>query len=252
MHSTIGSIALASLLIAGPVQAQVFDLRDFHESLDGTLAQVPGNLWNYRYGDADGGLLPLLSPGVYGYACGTCTQIGQLVNTGDSAWNGTFGYGSAVTPTFDGVFLHPGPSAASSVAIVFTAQTDVWLTGVTIDAEMVLNGLAGDGVDITVSHTRDGITTALGGHGASGAAFSQVAYAFGASALHFAAGDRVTIDVGPAGGYTYDHLNIDVRTTAVAAPVPEPGSAALLLAGAGLLGAIVRRRGGRSRRVAIR
>lgn len=162
MHSTIRSIALASLLIAGPVQAQVFDLRDFHESLDGTLAQVPGNLWTDRYGDADGGLLPLLSPGVYGYACGTCTQIGQLVNTGDSAWNGTFGYGSAVTPastacscTRDRV---PHRASRSSSRRRPTSGS----TGVTIDAEMVLNGLAGDGVDITVSHTRDGITTALG------------------------------------------------------------------------------------------
>jgi hypothetical protein len=242
MKSTFRSLALATMLVAGSAQAQVFDLRDFHESLDGTLPQVAGNLWTYHYGDTSGSLLPLLGTGFFGYACGTCTQIGQLVNTGDSAWNGSFGYGAAVTPTFDGLFLHTGPDAASSVAIVFTAQTDVWLTGVTIDAEMVINGLAGNGVDIEVSHTRDGITTALGGHGVSGADFSQAVYAFGPSALFFAAGDTVTVDVGSNGSYLYDHLNIDVRTTAVAAPVPEPGSAALLLAGAGVLGTIVRRR----------
>ncbi len=244
MNRIIRSVALATLLVAGTAQAQVFDLRDFQESLDGTLPQVAGNLWTYRYGDAEGGLLPLLGTGFFGYPCGTCTQIGQLVDTGDSAWNGSFGYGAAVTPTFDGLFLHPGPNAASSVAIVFTAQSDVWLTGVTIDAEMVLNGLAGDGVDIEVSHTRDGITTILGGHGVSGPDFSQVAYAFGPSAIFFAAGDRVTVDVGPNGSYLYDHLNINVRTTAVAAPVPEPASYALLLAGAGVLGALLRRRRG--------
>lgn len=242
MNSTIRSFALAALLVAGPVQAQVFDLRDFHESLDGTQQQVPGNLWTYRYGDASGGLLPLLGTGFFGYACGTCTQIGQLVNTGDPAWNSSFGYGAAVTPTFDGLFLHPGPGATSSVAIVFTAPSDVWLSGVTIDAEMVINGLAGNGVDIEVSHTRDGVTTVLGSHEVSGPNFSQVAYAFGPTAIFFAAGDTVTIDVGPNGNYNFDHLNIDVRTTAVAAPVPEPASSALLLAGASVLGALLRRR----------
>lgn len=242
MKLTARSIALATLLVGGAAQAQVFDLREFHESLDGTLPQVPGNLWTYEYGAPGGGLLPLLGTGFFGYPCGTCTQIGQLVNTGDSAWNGSFGYGAAVTPTFDGLFLHPGPSAASSVAIVFTAQTDVWLTGVTIDAEMVLNGLAGNGVDIEVSHTRNGVTTVLGAHTVSGPDFSQVAYAFGPSAIHFAAGDIVAIDVGPNGSYLYDHLNINVRTTAVAAPIPEPASYVLLLAGAGVLGALRRRR----------
>lgn len=242
MKQIIHSVALVTLLAAGTAQAQVFDLRDFHESLDGTLPQVSGNLWTYRYGDAQGGLLPLLGTGFFGYACGTCTQIGQLVDAGDTAWNGSFGYGAAVTPTFDGLFLHPGPGATSSVAIVFTAQADTWLTGVTIDAEMVLNGLAGNGVDIEVSHTRDGITTVLGGHEVSGSSFSQVAYSFGLSAIFFAAGDLVTVDVGPNGSYLYDHLNIDVRTTAVAAPVPEPASSALLLAGAGVLVALLRRR----------
>jgi hypothetical protein len=54
--------------------------------------------------------------------------------------------------------------------------------------------------------------------------------------LLFVAGDSIEVDVGPNGVYSYDQLNIDVQTTVV----PEPGSWALMLAGAG--GLLWRRR----------
>lgn len=231
--------ALLALSIAAPAQATVHDLRGFVDSdWDYVTPQVGGALWTAHYGDQDGVLLPPLSAAAYGYACGTCTQIGQRVNTGDVAFNGAAGL-----PTFNGVFLHPGPDAASSVAIVFTAQADTWLEGVTVQAEMVVNGLSGNGVDIAVSHTRAGVTTPLGGYVVIGADYSEQGFSFGVAPLLFAAGDRIQIDVGPNGSYTYDHLNINVTTTAVAAPVPEPETYALMLAGLGLVGFAARRRG---------
>lgn len=235
--------ALAALSLAAPVHATVYSLRDFAEAnWDYVAPQTSGALWTTHYGDQDGSLLPPLAAATYGYACGTCTQIGQLIDIGDTAFNSSPGYVSAGLPTFNGVFLHPGPNAGSSVAIVFTAQADTWLDGVTVQAEMVLNGLYGNGVDIAVSHTRGGFTTVLGDYGVSGASYSERSFSFGLAPLLFAAGDRIQVDVGPNGGYNYDHLNINVMTSAVAAPVPEPESYALMLAGLGLVGFATRRR----------
>lgn len=240
MNLRIFAAALA-ISTTTPAGAAVYDLRDYvQNNWDYVTPQSAGALWTAHYGSQDGSLLPPLSGAAYGYPCGTCTQIGQLIDIGDPAFNSSPGYVSAGLPTFNGVFLHPGPTPESSVAIVFTAQTDTWLDGVTVQAEMVLNGLYGNGVDIAVSHTRNGITTLLGNYGVSGSDYSEQGYAFGP--MFFAAGDRIQVDVGPNGGYAYDHLNINVRTTAVAAPVPEPETYALMLAGLGLVGLAARRR----------
>lgn len=235
---------ILALCAAAPAHALEYDLRDFVQSnWDYVTPQTDGALWTAHYGNQDGGLLPPLSAAAYGYACGTCTQIGQLINAGDAAFDASPGFASAGLPSFDGVFLHPGPGPASSVAIVFTAQSDTWLDGVTVQAEMVVNGLYGDGVDIAVSHTRNGLTTVLGSYGVSGPDRSEQMFSFGPTPLLFSAGDRIEIDVGANGGYTYDHLNINAMTRAVSAPVPEPLSATLMLAGLGLVGLLARHRG---------
>lgn len=245
MRLTTPIAALAALLAAVPVRAEVFDLRDYFETLDYSQAQVASALWTAHYGSAEGSLLPAAGS-KYGYNSPIYTQLGALVDAGDTAWNGSFGYGAAVTPTFDGLFLHPGSSAASSVAIVFTAQDTVWLEGVTVNTEMVVNGLAGNGVDIVVSQVRAGVTTSLDSYVVSGPNRSDRSISFGATPLMFAAGDRIIIDVGPNGSNLYDHVNIDVRTTAVAVPVPEPETYALMLAGLGLIGFVARRKKART------
>lgn len=66
-------------------------------------------------------------------------------------------------------------------------------------------------------------------------------FSFGATALLFAAGDMIEVDVGSNGSYFYDHLNVNVVTTAAATQIPEPGTYALVLAGVAAL--MWRRRG---------
>lgn len=241
MKTLIAAATCALLLGTSAARAEVFDLRGYFDTLDFSLPQAEGSLWTAHYGDAAGSLLPPAGS-TYGYGSPIYTQLGYPVNTGDSYWNGSFGYGVQVTPTFDGLFLHTGTSAASSVAIVFTAQETVWLDGVTVLTEMVSNGLAGNGVDIVVSHVRDGVATDLDSYLVSGADASIRAISFGAVPLMFAAGDRIIVDVGPNGSNLYDHVNIDVMTSAVAAPVPEPEAYALILAGLAMVGFAARRR----------
>lgn len=239
MKNVMLGAALACAL-TGTAAAATYDFRDFVESnWDYVTPQQNDALWTARYGDQNGSLLPPFGGATYGYACGTCTQVGALINTGDSAYNSSAGFASPGLPTFDGLFLHPGPTAESSVAIVFRAQDATWLDGVTVQAEMVVNGLYGNGVDIAVRHTRAGVSTSLGSYVVSGADYSEQSFSFGATPLKFEAGDRIEVDVGANGGYQYDHLSINVYTTAVAA-VPEPGTYALMLAGLGLV--LIRRR----------
>ena len=243
MKTKLLVISLAAFLTPH-AYAQTYEMRDFFDSLGGTYpGQTSGALWTFHLGSQEGGLLPVLASDAYGHGPSLYTQIGQKVNTGDAYWNGTFGYGAQVTPTFNGVFLHPGYDAATSTAIVFNAPDNTWLNGVTVQSEMIVNGLAGDGVDIAVRHTRNGISTVLGTYSVSGSNYTEQSFSFGSTPLLFALGDRIEIDVGPnPGSYLHDHLNINVFTTAVAAPVPETETYALMLAGLGLVGFAARRR----------
>lgn len=243
MKNVMLGAALTCALV-GSVEATTYDFRDFVESnWNYTTPQQSGALWTARYGDQDGSLLPPLGS-AYGYGCNiSCTQVGALINTGDPNYNSSPGFSSPGLPTFDGMFLHTGPTPESSVAIVFTAQEHTWLNGVTVQTEMVLNGLHGNGVDISVRHTRAGVSTILGSYLVSGPDYSEQSFSFGQAPLSFAAGDRIEVDVGSNGSYLYDHVNINVYTAAVAS-VPEPETYGLMLAGLALV--LFRRRGARS------
>lgn len=232
--------AALTCAFVGAVDAATYDFREFVESnWNYTSPQQSGALWAAHYGDQDGSLLPPLGS-AYGYGCNvSCAQVGMLINAGDPNFNSSPGFVSPGLPTFNGMFLHPGYSPQTSVAIVFTAQEQAWLNGVTVQAEMVLNGLSGNGVDISVRHTRGGVSTNLGSYVVSGSDYSEQSFSFGQTPLSFAPGDRIEVDVGANGNYLYDHLNINVYTAAVAA-VPEPGAYALMLAGLGLV--LLRRR----------
>lgn len=236
--------AVIGCAFAMPAGAVTYDFRTFVESnWNYTTPQQSGALWTAHYGDQDGSLLPPLGS-AYGYGCNiSCTQVGALIDIGDPNYNSSPGFSSPGLPTFNGMFLHTGPNAASSVAIVFTAQEQTWLNGVTVQAEMVVNGLSGNGVDIAVRHTRAGVSTMLGSYVVSGSDYSEQSFSFGQAPISFAAGDRIEVDVGSNGSYLYDHVNINVYTAAVAS-VPEPETYALMLAGLGLV--LLRKRGARS------
>ena len=230
--AALAAAASFAVAVTG-ANAAVYDMRGYDETQNLALPQVAGSLWTAHYGDASGTLLPVLPGFGYGYSCVICTLLGPLINAGDS----TFGIGAA-TPTFDGLFLHPGFSAADSTSIVFQAQVDTWLDGVTVTTELVGNGLVGNGLDVLVTLTRGGVASTLDAFIVSGSNQLVNPFSFGATALLFAAGDKIEVDVGSNGSYFHDHLNINVVTTAAAAAtqVPEPSTYALVLAaGAALM-----------------
>lgn len=235
------ALALSAGIFTGGAQAQTYDLRNYFDTLNFSQPQVGGSLWTGHLGNQDGALLP---PAInhYGYGAYTYTQVGIDVDAGDSSWVWTSPANPLLTPTFNGLFLHPGPTGAQSAAIVFTAQENTWLAGITVKAELIGNALVGNGLDIALRYTRGSVSTLLGGFIVSGSDLFNLSFNLGSTPLLFAAGDRIEIDVGPNGNYTSDHLNIDVIVTGVTTPIPEPETYALMLAGLGLLGFQARRR----------
>jgi hypothetical protein len=230
------AVAAACLAASAASQAAVQSLRSFMQGADMSQAQSAGAMWTGRVGDAGGVLLPSTGSN-YAYPGPYYNNFGPLVNVGDATWGS-----GAYAPSFDGIFIHPGWDASQSTDAVFTAQEAVTLTGVTVFAEMVVNGASSNGIDIEVRHIRGSVVTSLGHYVVGGPSLSTQAFSFG-SGLLFAAGDQVEVDVGSNGSYYYDHLNLNVELSAAAAnPVPEPETYALMLAGLAAIGFAVRRR----------
>lgn len=235
------ALALSACFFTSGAQAQTYDLRNYFDTLDFSQPQVGGSLWTGHLGDQNGVLLPS-AINHYGYGAYTYTQIGIDVDAGDPSWIWSSPANPLLTPTFDGLFLHPGPTSSQSTAIVFTAQVNTWLNGITVQAELIGNGLVGNGLDIALRYTRGSVSTLLGGFIVSGSDLFNPSFSLGSTPLLFSAGDRIEIDVGPNGDYTSDHLNINVIATGVTAPIPEPETYAMMLAGLSLLGVVARRR----------
>lgn len=146
------------------------------------------------------------------------------------------GSGGAAGPaTFPGVFVHPG--SAVPAVLVYAPKSTIVIEAITVHAELIINGLSGNGVKVSVNALIDGTASAVGGTGLiSGKGDHYFTYAF-ASPVTMEPGDKVRILFSDNASYLYDHVNFDVW----ASVVPAPGAMALL-AGAGLVAGRRRRR----------
>jgi hypothetical protein len=212
--------AIIGLLAAGTAHADIDNMRDYFVGA-GFGTQSGSEAWTVRHGGHDGSLLG--SAGSYfagPYQHGT-PIFGPLLGIGDYAgwWHGA---------TFEGLFIHAGPGISLHAQRNFSEATT--LSGLTVQAEMVLNGSASNGMDVDVFTIIDGVRTHRGGltffHTTVA---TEQAFDFGGE-VQFGAGDRVEVVYSDNGSFLYDHGNTNVILNVV----PAPASCALL--GIGFLG----------------
>jgi hypothetical protein len=229
MNSRLFSCA-ACLALAVPVQASV--VADF--AADFSSAANPSGAWSYGYVAAPGAT-PTLSSFVSSY--GPANQVKAWspsgtfwptvgLNTG--ATPVSFGAGNAITLGVGQGILHPG--ATGLLANVRYTATFAF-TGI-LDA--AFSGVDAVGTSTNVYVLRNGVSLFGGNINGYG---QTLAYA---APITLAAGDVVDFAVGWGSNGNYVDDSTGFRAAFLTATVPEPASWAMLVAGFGLLGGVLR------------
>ena len=246
------TVVLGLSAAAAQAAPTTYDLRGYFDSLsDPYPTQQATNLWTFHRGDHSGTLLPAYGADYYDYGNVLYQQIGSKLNVGEGGCSPGFCPANPAQSlaTFNGVFVHPGSSSATSA--VFHIQQDATLDEVKLWSETVGNGNNGNGFDVQVRAIIGGQAQAL------------VAFLFDfagtrntkdehvvAPGLSLHAGDMIEILYGNNGGYLYDHGNIEAFITLSpgtggGGTVPEPAGTALACLGLTALSLLRRRQGSR-------
>ena len=209
---------------SGVSQAQTYDaVAQF------STASNPNGVWAYGYGS---------SPESF-----TAFTMANS-NFGSPSWNlsglpliGNAYTGGTVAVPITDLWFHPGDADNLSAIMTFTApQTASYAFDVFFERADVTEN-AGDGVLVSLFQNTQLLSqSVLGTTYLNG--FS------GAGALSLAQGDTLSFVVARRGDYTYDSTGVraTVSTAAVTAPVPEPATWAMMIAGFGAVGFAMRRR----------
>lgn len=209
--------SLALGVAAANAAADMTNFRDWVDA-NGLATNSTSNLW-YGTAGVDGGLMTADTSSWYtpGQPFGT-PLMGPLTSVGSDN-------GAAGPATFDGIWVHPGSGLPA--VLVFAPQSSMWVSGMAVHSELILNGLSGNGVTITVLATIGGVTTNLGTTTLTGTSDQLDVFSLG-GLVQMNAGDSFKVVFGDNGSYLYDHVNFNAWL------VPGPGGLATLtlLAGA--------------------
>jgi hypothetical protein len=214
------SICAAGLLSAA-ANASMTNAREWAD-VHGFVSNSASQLW-YGTAGVNGPLLS--SAGTSWRASGQPYEwpmIGPLVDIGS--------YGGAAGPaTFNGMWGRPG--SVLDAVMVLAPQAPTWTTGLTVNSELIANGMLGDGVTITVLAKVDGVTSNLGTVTLANSADARIDFfALGGGLTQMNAGDSYSVVIGNNGSFLYDHVNFNAWLT-----VPGPGAVAILFGAAGML-----------------
>lgn len=112
--------------------------------------------------------------------------------------------------------------------LVFSPQSALLVGGMTIRSELILNGLSGNGVRISVEAYIGGVTTSLGTITLTGTNDRTDVFALPTPVI-MQPGDSLSMVVDDNGSYLFDHVNFNAVVT-----VPGPGTGVAMLAVVGM------------------
>jgi hypothetical protein len=233
---TIFALALvAAVASAVPASAVTYDLASSYDGVNN-----PVGPFTFGYINVATTIFTPFSTGNFsqpclGNAALSCltdpieAAVGAYKNTSGGALNGVVG---TIDVPANALFLHPGPTLLSAVA--FTSPT-----ATNYDYSLFLKSLTNtnpNGVDMYAGWgwglTLGAIVPSISLPATLGASFSD------SGTILLSAGQTYFIAVGPQGNFNFDSTQLDWSMAAV----PEPASWAMLIAGFGLTGAVMRRR----------
>jgi hypothetical protein len=214
------------ILATSPVCAEVYNLEaSFSETLN------PNGAWTYGQTDGGTGFTTYGLTGSNGPLRSWNNGSSLVLHNTDAA---AYGVGSAHFLPHTSYF-HPGPDVTQDATIRFTAPSAGQYT---LDAGFwgADSGYQGTNVAVYLNGVQLGATIAVSGYDPSAGTPFTFLQTFAMNS-----GDQLDIALDNAGVYSYDQTGVRALITS-AAPVPEPGTLALLLVGLGVVARSMRRR----------
>lgn len=213
---SLGAICLASGL-AATASADIANFRQWVDA-NGLSSNSASNTW-YATCGWDG---PLMTADGSAWRTEgepfTWPMFGPLVEPGS--------YGGAAGPaTFAGLWARPGPNHLA--VIHYNVTEDMVATGMTVQSELIANGMSGNGVIISAFATIGGEDYSLGTVLLANSADARLDVFSLIGPTLLSAGDSIRIAIGNNDGFLYDHVNFNAWLNRV----PGPGGVATLLAG---------------------
>lgn len=218
-RSMLLSAAACTGLASSAALADDYNFRDWIGA-NGFTNNSGTALWQGRTGSRTG---TLMTPSTSNWSSPSLSfgtpLIGPLTIPGSDN-------GAAGPATFNGTWVHPGSGVPAY--LVFSPQSALLVGGMTIRSELILNGLSGNGVRISVEAYIGGVTTSLGTITLTGTNDRTDVFALPTPVI-MQPGDSLSMVVDDNGSYLFDHVNFNAVVT-----VPGPGTGVAMLAVVGM------------------